>query len=140
MPQPIWPTCIAFRHKLQPITQAEINACHLGYARSMRTMHLCIRSTVFFATIAYPFLHLIHRTLIFFLSLFFNRSHTTILVLNHFYSPLSKTQFRRIPDFRGYIYNPPPSWEGVSLSSTQPEDELSSFRSIPSRIYIIHAA
>lgn len=57
-----------------------------------------------------------------------------------FYSPLSKTQFRRIPDFRGYIYNPPPSWEGVSLSSTQPEDELSSFRSIPSRIYIIHAA
>lgn len=40
MPQPIWPTCIAFRHKLQSITQAEINACHLGYAfSSMRAMH-----------------------------------------------------------------------------------------------------
>lgn len=93
MPQPIWPTCIAFRHKLQPITQAEINACHLGYARSMRTMHLCIRSTVFFATIAYPFLHLIHRTLIFFLSFFFNRSHTTILILNPFTHRFRKHSF-----------------------------------------------
>lgn len=128
MPQPIWPTCIAFRHKLQSITQAEINACHLGYARSMRAMHHlyvppCFLqqspSLTFFAS--HPsYVNFCFCFFVFFFLLFKKKKvfdHRIILV--HYYSSTHRFEntVSKIPDFRGFetprLYlwlRAPPSW------------------------------
>lgn len=152
MPQPIWPTCIAFRHKLQSITQAEINACHLGYAfSSMRAMHHLYVPPCFLQQSPSLTFFASHPSYVnfcfcfFFFFLLFNRSQNYSRTLLLFYSPLWKHSFEdswfsRIRNSTIIFMTSCSSFvERVSLSSTQPEDQLPPFRSIPSRIYIIHA-
>lgn len=139
MPQPIWPTCIAFRHKLQSIIQAEINACHLGYARSMRTMHHVYVPPCFLQqspSLSFFASHPSYVNCTIFLFFFFLfQSITQLFSLYIFYSPVWKhsledSWFSTIRKST-IIFITPPSWNvnifypARRLTSSFPLDSIS---------------